>query len=110
MSLSVRPFVIGELDLDAITKPVLAGFHYDVVFAEATLDLDLRSAHATHLHAPRVDAPLIGEVDENSRHVGARGRVGCNINDANHTGVTVGFATKPDALPQMKYGVLVTGN
>lgn len=26
------------------------------------------------------------------------------------TGITVGFATKPDALPQMKYGVLVTGN
>ena len=26
------------------------------------------------------------------------------------TGVTVGFTTKPDALPQMKFGVLVTGN
>ena len=26
------------------------------------------------------------------------------------TGVTVGFTTKPDALPQMKFGVLVTSN
>lgn len=26
------------------------------------------------------------------------------------TSVTVGFTTKPDALPQMKFGVLVTGN
>src|SRR6266852_4493114 len=130
MSRSMRPFVIGELDLDAIAKPVLAGYHHDVVVVEATLDLDLRSAHGTHLHTLRVHTLLIGEVDENdgsalrvannrlawqsenidlsfafdarlrhhtqaesvlwigyanSRHVGARGRLGCNINDANHT-------------------------
>ena len=39
-----------------------------------------------------------------------RDRTGSFDNLTAFTGVTVGFATKPDALPQMKYGVLVTGN
>jgi predicted permease len=39
-----------------------------------------------------------------------RDRTGSFDNLTAFTGITVGFATKPDALPQMKYGALVTGN
>src|SRR5580704_7965115 len=39
-----------------------------------------------------------------------RDRTGSFDNLTAFTGITVGFATKPDALPQMKYGALVTSN
>src|SRR5580704_2918453 len=39
-----------------------------------------------------------------------RDRTGSFDNLTAFTGITIGFATKPDALPQMKYGALVTGN
>ena len=51
-------------DRGSIPQLVLPRQHQQFGPGESLLDLDLRSVHRAHFHAPGVDAPLVGEVNE----------------------------------------------